>query len=155
MPLDESRGLSRPSQTRLAAVLVFDRVAAIPRSFDFRQTLVAVVTILDAVAISRVPLDLRQTVRPLVRILDRVALRGARHRLPHPDSYDRAERHEEVASCYVADGHAATLGISEPQCLQRVASRLIVSAQYGQVVVSDSSMIASPRPSMYPAVVMV
>ena len=89
--------------------MVFDRVAAIPRSFDFRQTLVAAVTVLDAVAVPMVPLDLRQTVRPLVRILDRVAPRGARHGFPHPGPCDHPERHEEVASCSVADGHGALI----------------------------------------------
>ena len=72
---------------------------------------------------------MRQTVRPLIRILDRVALRGARHGLPHPDSYDRAERHEEVASCYVADGHAATLGITP--CNGPVDDGLDTTAQAG------------------------
>ena len=132
-----SPDLSESSQACISAVLVFDGMAAIPRSFDFRQTLIAVVTVFDAVAVPMVPLDLRQTVRPLVRILDRVALRGARHGLPYPGHCDHAERHEEVASRYVADGHVVlirrccgTWPAPRQRCIWSVVAHHVASGIY-------------------------
>lgn len=122
--------------------MVLDGVAAISRFFGFRETLIAPVAILDAVAVVMVLPGQPQTVGPLVRILDRVARPGVCHGLPHPDYGDHTKRHKETTSRHIGEilaaGHApdatqaTTLGMSEPQCLQRMACGLIVSAQKGQ-----------------------